>query len=66
VFRWGLLSTASEDKACNSQDDENKEQNLCDSYRTGCNATESENGSDECDDKKDDGVVKHGGSPEGI
>ena len=46
-------------EANNSQDGENEKQNFCDFHGTCSNATEAEHGSNQCDDKKNNGVMQH-------
>lgn len=57
-----LTSAAAEDETCQCEDQENNEQDLGDTCRTGCDAAEAEQGGDQRDDEEDDGVVQHAGS----
>ena len=55
---FGFFQQA-ENEANNGQDEEDKENDLCDLYRTSGDACEAEYACDDGDDEKYNGVIKH-------
>jgi hypothetical protein len=58
-FRLDSISTVHEEcHDCPDQEDD--EENFCDSSSAGRNAAKAEDGGNQCDNQKNDSIVKHG------